>query len=137
VRLWKTVLTVLLLANWFACTLHCQLEKQGLFSKRTALGAHGGISDQSVVSTLGDDDSNVCDWVTTGGLQVSDNRVSAPEFFPAPLVAFLGIAFSDLVILFDEPRSQCQRSVAPPELRSSFHFVFRTALPARAPSIAS
>jgi len=135
VRLWKTVLTMLMLVTWFTCTIHCQLEKEGLFRKAAAQAA---ISTHSVASTASDEaDSNVCDWVTTGGLQFSDARVSAPDFFPVPVIAFLGIAFSDLVLRPDESCGQSEWSVAPPELRASFNFVFRTALPARAPSIAS
>lgn len=123
---------MLVLANWFACTVHCQLEKTGLFHK----GAQAGVSAHKATSDINGLDSDICDWVVSGGLHVSDNRVAAPEFSPAPLVAFLAFALSDLAVLADEPQVQCERSLAPPELRSSFHFVFRTALPARAPSLA-
>jgi hypothetical protein len=129
----KSVLTMVLLATWFACTLHCQFEKDGPFHNAAA---QASIHSEAAHCDLDDADSHVCDWVTTGGLHVSDSRVSAPEFVAVPLFAFLGIVFSDLLIP-PEPSSQSERSVAPPELRASFHFVFRTALPARAPSIAS
>lgn len=131
VRVTKTVLTMLLLVTWFTCTLHCQLEKDGLFRD---VAAQTGADSESEDCELADASSHICDWVTSGGLHSPESRVSAPEFIP--LLAFLGFAFPDLLIP-PEPSSQCDRSVAPPELRSSVHFVFRTALPARAPSIAS
>lgn len=131
VRLLKTVLTMLVLVNWFTCTVHCQFEKAGLFHK----SAKAEVAAQKATPDIASLDSDICDWVTTGGLHFSDSRVSAPEFSPASLVAFLAFAFSDLAALADEPQVRNEWGLAPPELRSSVHFAFRTALPARAPSI--
>lgn len=132
VRLLKTVLTMLVLVNWFTCTVHCQLETAGLFHK----SAKEGVAAHKATSDITSSDSDICDLVATGGVHLSDNRVSAPECSLAPVIAFLAFALPDLAVLADGPQLQCERSLAPPELRSSFHFVFRTALPARAPSLA-
>jgi hypothetical protein len=134
VRLLKTVFTMLVLVNWFACTLHCELEKTGLLRKASPAG---NSTKPSVSETRGNVDSDVCDWVANGGLDASGLRVTAPEFAAVPLLAFVGSNLGDLAALPDEPCVQRQGSLAPPELlRPSVHFVCRTALPARAPSLA-
>lgn len=133
VRLSQTVLTMFLLANWFACTLRCQFEGTDRVrgSTQVEITAQKGISDQD------GPDSGICDWMASGGLEYSDASVPAPEFSSAPLVDFQHSAFSEsLVSSAREPQAQCEQSQAPPELRASFHFVFRNALPARAPSFA-
>jgi hypothetical protein len=133
VRTFKTLLTLLLLANWFACTVHCQLEQTGLLHEVVAYSAND-------VQTFSDgcynEESQVCDWIVSGGLQVSDSRVSAPEFSALPLAAFLHAALSDAIECSD-PAGCNQSSTVPPELVSSVLFVLRTALPARAPSLLS
>ena len=132
VRGFKTMLTLLLLANWFACMVHCQMEQTGLFHEAAAYSAN----DVLVVSDSCQHESHVCDWLISGGVQVSDARVAAPEFVALPLAAFLQVALSDAIELSD-PGGYDRSSDVPPELSSSVHFVLRTALPARAPSLAS
>ena len=113
--------------------LHCQLEKTGLahhFAGNSPVSVH-------TLSNSGDDgDSQICDWITSGGLQTSESRVCAPEFVASPFAFFLSIALSD-VIMLPMLGGQAQSSLAPPELASSVQFVLRTALPVRAPSLTS
>lgn len=133
-RLWKAVLTVLVLANWFACALHCQAEAAGLLHK-ASLG--GASSPQAALSAANYPDSDICDWVVTGGLDASDTRVAAPVFTPIPVAAFVRDATARPLVLPADLQFQTRGSLAPPALlRSSVHFVLRTALPARAPSLA-
>ena len=124
---------MLVLANWFACTVHCQLEKTGLLHK---LAGHSATVGVQTVADASDEDCQICDWVVSGGLQGSGSRIAAPEFVAFPLVDFLRVAFSDLIAL---PKSvtQSQWSIAPPDLGSSVQFALRTALPVRAPSLIS
>ena len=109
--------------------VHCQLEKTGLVHK---FAENSAISVHTVSDSSGDNDSQICDWVMSGGLQVSENRVSIPEFVAVPSAAFLSIA-----IRLTVPDGQTQLSIVPPELATSVQFVLRTALPVRAPSIIS
>ena len=115
--------------------VHCQLEQTGQFHKESAHSAPG-VQTVSNVADDCDSHSQVCDWIVSGGLQLSDNRVAAPEFVALPLAAFLHVALSDLIELSD-PGGYNQSSTVPPELVSSLLFVLRTALPARAPSFIS
>jgi len=123
---------MLLLANWFACSVRCQFERTGLF--------HGtGQVETTVRKATGGFDgpeSDMCGWMTNGGLELPDTSVPVPYFSPTPLVAFQDSPFSELSALAREPRVHSEWSLAPPELRASFHFIFRNALPARAPSLA-
>lgn len=129
----KTLLTLTLLVNWFACIAHCHLEKAG-FIRETA--CHHILGSHSDSESNGHDDSQVCDWVNSEGLKAADVRVFAPEaltFLCARVLA---------TDLYDGRRSpdSCRvtdRSVTPPELVHTFQFVLRTALPARAPSLVS
>jgi hypothetical protein len=113
---------VVLLANWFACTLHCQVEQVGMSRKVAQTGTPKA-------------DSDVCGWVVSGGLDVSDSRTAVQEFTPLALIAPCSVLAADLVIFSDEMRVQNKWSVAPPEMRASFQFLLRTALPARAPGV--
>ena len=133
VRGLKTLLTVLLLANWFACTAHCQVEKTGFFNESGSHHCPGGHSDSE---SSGHGDSRVCDWVTSGGLQATDIRVVAPEALAVALAPLLATDLCD-ERLTPNSRGGAESSVAPLELVHTFQFVLRTALPARAPSLAS
>ena len=130
----RTALTLLLLANWFVCTAHCQSEQTGHFRNQTENSA--GL--QAFFSVPHDCPSNfqVCDWIASGGFPLRDSRIATPEFLALPLSAFLQISLSDLIERSGSGDYN-QWTTVPPELFSSVLFVLRTALPARAPSLAS
>jgi hypothetical protein len=132
VRGLRTLLTVLLLANWFACTAHCQLEKIGFFHEADCHGA----AIQSDSESNGHDDSRICDWMTSGGLQAADVRVIAPEALAVVLAPLFANDSCDERLALNSG-GVVAWSVTPPELVHTFQFVLRTALPARAPSLAS
>lgn len=129
----KTLLTVLLLANWFACTAHCQLEKFGFLHEG---GSHHSAGAQSDSEPNGHDNSRICDWMTSGGLQAADIRVTAPEAVAVVLAPLFANDACDERLALNSG-GVIEWSVAPPELVHTFQFVLRTALPARAPSLAS
>jgi hypothetical protein len=133
VRSFKTLLTVLLLANWFACTAHCQLEKIRFFHEA---GSHPSAGCPSDSESSGHADSRVCDWVTSGGLQAADIRIIAPEAVAAVLAPLFANDACDERLALNSG-GVIEWSVAPPELVHTFQFALRTALPARAPSLAS
>lgn len=133
VRGFKTVTVLLMVTNWFACALHCQMESTGLLHQAAAgnRGAHGSAHVTMVGSHS---DGDVCSWMADGGLNVPDCRLSLPQPLVTLIAAAVQSSDSTLAILFDEPLVPGRWSLAPPELRSSIHFADRTALPARAPS---
>lgn len=125
-----------MVTNWFACALHCQMESTGLLRKGTADRA-GPPGSSHAKGDVGQAEGDVCGWMTDGGLSVPDGQIA----LPAPLVALVPAAVpfcdSSLAILIHEQVVPGRWSLAPPETRSSIHFVDRTALPARAPSAVS
>lgn len=113
--------------------VHCQLAKTGLAHN---IAGNSPLSVQNISDSDDANDSQICDWVTSGGLQFSESRVSAPAFVASPFAIFLSIALSDVITL-PRPGGQVQSSIAPLELASSVQFALRTALPVRAPSLIS
>ena len=133
VRGLKTLLTLTLLVNWFACAANCQLAKTGFFHET---GSHPSAGCPSDSESGGHADSRVCDWVTSGGLQAADIRVIAPEALAIELAPLFATDACDERLSL-KSGGLIEWSVAPPELVHTFQFVHRTALPARAPSLAS
>ncbi len=133
VRSFKTVLTVLLLANWFACTAHCELKKSQ--SPQNPAG-HGNAHFQGASNSADADDSQICDWVASGGYKNSESNVVVPEFVLAFVPTFWKVALDEQLLTL-KAGCQSESSTAPPELVPTVPFASRTALPARAPSIAS
>lgn len=120
------------MANWFACTGHCALERAVGFPRTFATG-DGVTSHASCVKS--EESQRICDWVLSGGYAFSATRVTLPQFNPLPDPA--------LAALFRELASQQQdynigvRGIDPPIPTDTFLFVCRTALPVRAPSFLS
>lgn len=116
---------LLLLANFLACAIHCQLEAVGKLSSK---------SNSRSISYFSQDDSkesDVCDWAQSGGFYNPDHRILNV------------LDFADLVLFEQSPQhsnflptanSSIASKAAPQELLKSWHFALRTALPARAPS---
>ena len=127
------MLTLLVLANWFACTVRCELEKIH-FDHHSAV--HDTASIQSQSSTTTDEDCRVCDWVMAGGCKTPESRIAVPVFVAALTPAFLNLSPPDN---FFPPKysSHAGWSAPPPEQAAIFLSVCRTALPVRAPSILS
>jgi hypothetical protein len=131
VRGLKSFFALLLLGTWFSCTAHCTLEmmtadKPLACCDNTKFGSN---SSQAPASP----DHCVCGWVKSGGYTFSEST---------PLV----IAPTDALPLFtlSSPGEESFTDPALPKLifsrpkfSTSWQFAFRTALPARAPSLAS
>jgi len=110
------------LALWLVATHHCQLEDvPGLAFLRCA----------STAPTSSHCEGDSCQIVESAAYRISDTRA----YVVAPWVALIMPA----VVLEDS--ATAERTTAfetlPPELPQSWQFISRTALPIRAPSIAS
>lgn len=124
-------MTLLVLANWFACIVHCQSEQARLPSNPVGSLQTGFVAASQA---SGGEDCHVCDWVATGGYKTSESRVVAPDVVPVLMPTFTPVPHSSL------PVTQvhfAEWSTPPPDLPGTFLFVCRTALPVRAPSLAS
>jgi hypothetical protein len=128
---YRVLLTSILLAAWYACTLHCSLE---MMTSDEPLAC---CDDAKVAShsnhTPVSPDHCVCDWVKSGGYALSKCVALAP----AP---------DNVLLLFTLPSfredSLTDQSLpkpidSPPEPVASWQFSFRTASPPRAPSMVS
>lgn len=126
----RTLLMLLLLANWFACTAHCTFLKT-----QVAQNSCGSDSAGFSLSQGADDDQQVCDWVMSGGYESPKARVAAPALVTAVLPTFPVV---DLCNSLLPPRLNNYAGWnASPLLTATFLFVCRTALPPRAPSLLS
>ena len=120
---WLSVLAAVL---WLPMTLHCQLESiPGLEFLACASEGHNPKGDCS-------DDG--CCAVEKSQYKSEQARlmIPSPDLLPLPLAPVL-----DVANLFPLEASLGILTAAPPELHQTWHFVSRTALPVRAPSIAS
>lgn len=129
----KQVLTVAVLANWFACMVHCQAEQA-----RLGRGSQERVASvvQVAAHAVEGDDCCVCDWVATGGCQAPDARVMAPALALAAVPVFAECLQVPRVSRRDDAPF-VEWSSPPPEPSDSFVFFCRTALPVRGPSIAA
>ena len=128
-RFIKTMLILLWALVWAPLAAHCQLE--------VATGAHflscelRGAAPSDPLSHC--HDTGCCAW-ESGHYQLPQNQ--------APInPIFLAVISSARITDLDDDLSPCMSVVrltpAPPELQTSWRFFFRTALPVRAPSLAS
>ena len=120
----KTVAVLVWLALWVPATSHALLEQAGVI--HTPDSQH-------------DDDHDAADGLCVN----ATTHVAAPQFIlavsPAPLaeVEFWLAACAVIDGSVAEASGPAPPGVAPPELQQTWHFVSRTALPARAPSYLS
>jgi hypothetical protein len=126
-RLGKAM-ALLLAVLWLPIATHCDLANlPGL--EFLACCDHSDVAPHQDENCRQD----ACDVVESGNYKVEERPVSVPA--PALLAVFL------LPLVPDNPPAlQASPNIAtstPPELPQRWQFVFRTALPPRAPSIAS
>lgn len=134
-RRFKSNLTTFLLANFLACWGHCQMsEGFKLISNGISTEVSGYHSD------CADDRSGhlckscqTCEWVHSGGIYVPNFSLDLDHVF-AGWTWDYDIAFKNSL---SREVSLGILTAAPPHLISSRHFAFRTALPARSPSVLS
>jgi hypothetical protein len=129
----KRVLVLLVLANWFACVVHCQSEQAQLIGNSTK---DLQPSFQAASQDGSAEDSHICDWVVTGGNKASENLIAAPEIISELIFIFAPALHQDAKL----PPKQAhfaEWSTPPPDSPGTFLFVCRTALPVRAPSLPS
>jgi hypothetical protein len=127
VRRLKKILSVLAAALWLPMTLHCQLETiPGLDFLKCA-------SEKSPVESQSHCDDSCCS-VERATYKSEQVRPTLPLPGILPLLPALALPARDK-LTGNLDAGLC--STAPPELPKRWQFVFRTASPPRAPSLAS
>ena len=116
---------------WLPITSHCKLESLPAFAAILACCDH---EDKASPHQDSDCEQDGCASVESGDYRTQDHDrlVVAPDLIPLDLPK----AVVELRALPDEV-SLGLFTTAPPEQRSIWNFALRTALPARAPSLAS
>jgi hypothetical protein len=123
----RTILVLATLGLWFPATNHCRLELiPGLEFLRCA-------SDTAEANCDADCATDGCDVVEKGLYKSENDRPAVP----LPRASFALLVPSLAEMLCRVAVSQPQSVFAPPELPKVWQFSYRTALPPRAPSIAS
>lgn len=145
----KTALVSLLALAWVLISSHCRIEALpglGFLSCASEVYAAGLTPTDSHNQERHSNDGNECGDPCTekGCCSIESAKFHAPrqhDVAPVALVALLGIMASDrfgpLALSIPAEVSGGLRTAAPPEIPSSWQFSLRTALPVRAPSLAS
>ena len=118
--------TVLLLAVWSACTVHCAVENLTRAAALPCCNEDGGQSDQAP-SAPG---HCICSAFQAGGCVSPESALSIP------------LPVGGLCLFVAPPQDAemparpgiVEATLSPPELAGSWQFLSRAALPARAPS---
>jgi hypothetical protein len=131
VRLLKTVWVVGLALMWLPITAHCTLEMIPAFAAILACCDH---EETSAPHQDNDCEQDGCASVESGNYRTQDHDalVVVPNF----TLICLPESLMELSALPDEV-SLGLFATAPPEQRHIWNFTLRTALPVRAPSLAS
>jgi hypothetical protein len=127
VRRFRNILLVVTALLWLPASAHCQLEfLSGLEFLQ--------CETQAPSSHNPNEDCSNCCAVEKSQCRVEHERLTipAPVLLPAPFAPVLSTTAA-----LPAEVSPDLRTLAPPELPQRWHFLTRTAPPARAPSLAS
>lgn len=127
----STLAALLLVALWLPATLHCQLEGAGL-DEFFSCASHASADDDNHAHPDGCTDS-VCQTVESGEYSFTKQRITLAQ----PLASACLYHLCLLQLSAPTPARVCvSLTIDPvPPWQPSWHFVRRTALPARAPDL--
>ena len=125
----KAIVTILLLAVWAGCTAHCAIESLASAAELACCNEDGGQSDQAPYCPR----QCVCSAFQAGGYVSQDSALSIP--LPLDGVCLFAVA-PQQGELVTRPGS-VELTHSPPGPSEPWPFFLRSALLARAPSLAS
>lgn len=125
----RRIAALVLIAVWLPAVLHCRIE--GFLGMNCC--AEQTASQSSKQSCEGD----ICDALEAGVIKSSTDQITVapPQLCACLICAALAPEF--LPVLESSAVATIQETSAPPEIIHSWHFLSRTALPARAPDCVS
>lgn len=124
----KTVVSLIVLALWSACTINCEIVNLAAAEMASCCDEQDGKEQR----TPAQPDRCVCGWIRSGGYIAEKTVVPLPLPVDLPLFAFPGCVE---VPMPDAAASELIFS--PPEFLTSWQFSYRAALSPRAPSFVS
>jgi hypothetical protein len=125
----KAIVTVMVLAVWSACTVHCAIENLTGTAGLPCCNEDGGQSDQAPNAP----GHCVCGSIQSGGYVSQATALSIP-------IPLAGLCLYDVPPQDKDSLARpgiVEVTLSPPELVGSWQFFLRAALPVRAPSLAS
>lgn len=125
----KTIVTVLVLTVWAACTAHCAIENLSGAAELPCCHEEGGQSDRSPAAP----GHCVCSAIQAGGYVSPDSALSIP-------LPFDGLCLFEVAPHNEDSVARPEHvepAISPPGDLKPWQFLFRAALPARAPSLVS
>jgi hypothetical protein len=125
----KTIVTVLVLAVWAACTAHCAIENLSGSAGQPCCNENGGQSDQVPQAP----EHCVCSAIQAGGYVSQDRALSIPLPFDGMVVFAVAPQRHEL----PTRSGNAEPAASPPGALEPWQFLFRAAMPARAPSLVS
>lgn len=129
VKLLRTLLTLLLVGLWPVATSHCSLEQMPGFEFLACAGEPATPASQESGCT-----TDSCATFESGFYKTEDGR----QAVPAPQLVLSALVNTSLwQATPDSATAGLVTECSPPEIPKAWQFFFRTALPPRAPSLAS
>ena len=133
-----TIVALLLTAFWLPASSHALLEHAGLIHERHA--DHDDHDDHDAESS-GSHEHDADNHDAADGKYAPSSilvRVALPDAVASPLLSCgVGLNWASELHIDPQPSGLAPPGTAPPLLQSGWQFLFRAALPARAPSFAS
>jgi len=128
-KLFRTLLTLGLVAVWPLVASHCKVEQLPGFQFLACVESDTGTTHQE-----GDCETDSCASLESGFYKTESGWLTVPPPLAllSPFLTMLSLKGAGSI-----PASSNALETAPPELPVSWQFSFRTALPVRAPSLAS
>jgi hypothetical protein len=131
----QTIVTAFMLAAWLPASSHSLLEYAGLIHER-----HADHADHAADSS-GSHEHDADNHEAADGKFASASphiNVSLPDAIAIPMLfCALGLNWVSEVHVECQPSGLAPPGTVPPQLSNRWQFAFRTALPARAPSLVS
>ena len=131
----RAIVSLLLVAFWLPASSHALLEYSGLIHER-----HADHDDHHAESS-GSHEHDADNHDAADGKYAPSStlvRVPLPDAVTSPLLfCGLGLNWTSELHIDQQPSGLAPPGTAPPLLPSGWQFLFRTALPCRAPSFAS
>ncbi len=131
VRLLKTILALLLALSWVPLSLHCQIEAMPGWE---FLSCESGEEEHSAPHQSSDCEDDFCQIIESGLYKTEEKAplLCSVNLLPPGVEPSIAISMQA-----PDPGLSPVANPSPPVLANTWQFTFRTALPPRAPSLAS